>query len=152
MAVAEASFNTVKVSISFGLTSERGFDIPLMPSLSIASPSITINGSLLAFSEEPPRIRTVAPAPGAPPVDTTFTPAILPVIMSWGEVVIPLLILSGFMAVTEPVASSFFTCPYPITTTSSSSWLSSCSTTFILVAAGSSWVLYPMNEMTMMSP
>ena len=90
---------------------DKGFESPFTPSLSIANPSITINGSLLAFREEPPRTRIVAPPPGVPSLEITLTPAILPVIMSCAFVVIPLLILSGLIAVTEPVASFFFTVP-----------------------------------------
>ncbi len=110
MAVAEASFKTVKVSMSFGFTIAKGLVKPCTPLLSIASPSITINGSFLAFNDEPPRIRIVAPPPGVP-LEITFTPAILPVIISCALVITPLLILSGLMAVTDPVKSFFFTVP-----------------------------------------
>ena len=111
MAVAEASFNTVKLSMSAGLTIDNGLDKPFTPLLSIAKPSITINGSFDAFNEEPPRIRIVAPAPGVPLAEVTFTPAILPCIMSCALVTKPLFISSGFTAVTEPVKSFFLATP-----------------------------------------
>ncbi len=76
MAVAEASFSTVKVSMSFELMVLNGLAIPLMPvALSTGTPSITINGSLLADMEDPPRIRILAAEPGAPPEETTLKPA-----------------------------------------------------------------------------
>ncbi|MNR08939.1 hypothetical protein D3C85_1251180 [compost metagenome] len=64
MAVAFASFKTVKVSISFGFTNDSGLgafpiEFPLK-----GTPSITTKGSLLALSDAPPRIRMVLPTPG----------------------------------------------------------------------------------------
>ena len=73
--------------------------------------SITINGSFEALSEEPPRIRMVAPPPGVPSLVVTFTPATLPEIMSCGFTTRPLFLLSGFNADTEPVRSDFFATP-----------------------------------------
>ena len=89
MAVAEASFKTVNDSMSLGLTSDSGLFIPFVALLSIGIPSMTISGLLEAFSEAPPRIRISAPPPGSPDVVLTFTPAILPWIMSWAVVTIP---------------------------------------------------------------
>ena len=66
MAVADASFNMVNVSISFGLIKARALACPEIPPLSNGIPSITINGSLLALREAPPRIRILLPDPGAP--------------------------------------------------------------------------------------
>ncbi|CUP26161.1 Uncharacterised protein [Segatella copri] len=111
MAVAEASFNTVKLSISLGLTRERGLFTPFVLLLSIGIPSITINGLLLAVREAPPRIRICAPSPGAPVDELTFTPAILPWIISCAEVMIPWFFSSGLIAVTEPVKSFFLATP-----------------------------------------
>ena len=111
MAVAEASFNTLNDSMSWGLIIDSLFDSPFTPSLSIAIPSITIRGSLLALSDEPPRMRICAPPPGVPSLDMTLTPATLPWIMSWALPTRPLFFESGFKAVTDPVKSLFFTVP-----------------------------------------
>jgi len=111
MAVADASLRTVNVSISFGLIVLNILETPLIPSLSIGRPSITIRGLLLADKEEPPRTRIVTSPPGAPPSDVTFTPAIFPVIISVAVVVRPRFSLSGLIAVTDPVRSFFFTVP-----------------------------------------
>ena len=109
--MAEASFNTVNVSISFGLIPPITFPPPSIVELSTGTPSTTINGSLDAESDAPLLIRIVAPAPGAPELETTFTPGTLPTNASWAVVRNPLLKSSGLMAVTEPVASDFFTLP-----------------------------------------
>ena len=111
MAVAEASFSTVNDSMSLGFTSASGLFIPFVALLSIGMPSMTISGLLEAFSEAPPRIRISAPSPGAPLAVVTFTPAILPWIMSWAVVTIPWFFSSGFMATTEPVRSFFLATP-----------------------------------------
>ena len=66
MAVADASFNTVKVSISFGLMVDKAFGVPGAELLATGIPSMTISGSLLAFREEPLRMRSVEPEPGPP--------------------------------------------------------------------------------------
>ena len=68
-------------------------------------PSMTIRGSLEALKDAPPRIRIWAPSPGAPDAVLTFTPAILPWIISWAEVIRPWFFSSGFIATTEPVRS-----------------------------------------------
>ena len=104
--------------MSCGLTSDNGLVTPLTPVWSIATPSITINGLLDAFKDEPPRIRIVEPAPGVPPSFVTLTPATLPESISCALTTSPLFFPSGFRAVTEPVKSLFLTAPYPITTTS----------------------------------
>ena len=82
MAVADASFNTVKLSMSVGLTELRGFERPSTEPELMTTPSITINGSLLAVREEPPRMRMAEPPPGCPVDVATLTPATLPAIMS----------------------------------------------------------------------
>ena len=68
MAVAEASFNTCIDSISFGLTKSMSFTI---------IPSTTNSGSEL-FMVPIPRILIVTPAPGAPELELTSTPATWP--------------------------------------------------------------------------
>src|SRR5690554_558300 len=134
IAVADASFKTVKVSMSFEFILLRGSDIPLTPLvLSTGTPSITIRGSLLADIDDPPLIRIVEPAPGAPPDDTILRPATFPANISEGLVASPLLRDVASTATTDPVASSFLTDPYPITTSSSNSALSSSRTMFIVV-------------------
>jgi hypothetical protein len=54
IAAAEASFNTVKDSMSFALIKLRGLLPPAIPPLSSGTPSITIKGSLLALNEDHP--------------------------------------------------------------------------------------------------
>lgn len=111
MAVAEASFNTVKVSMSLGLIPPMRLLPPSIEELSTGTPSITISGSFEAESDAPERIRIVEPEPGAPELETTFTPATLPTRASCALDCAPLLNSSGLMADTEPVRSFFFTVP-----------------------------------------
>ena len=111
MAVAEASFSTVKLSMSSGLMEDSGSDMPEMPSLETGRPSMTMSGSLEALMEEPPRIRMVAPAPGIPEPAVTTTPALLPRRRSAGVVMTPLLISSALTVETDPVRSLFLTVP-----------------------------------------
>ena len=71
--------------MSPGFSAARGFK-PRIPSVNrvpvvasfrfvvIGTPSITYNGSLPAEMELPPRMRTMAPAPGWPLEVTTCTP------------------------------------------------------------------------------
>src|SRR5690554_4060755 len=134
IAVSDASFRTVKVSMSFEFILLSGSAIPLTPLvLSTGTPSITIRGSLLADIEDPPLIRIVEPAPGAPPEETILSPATLPANISEGFVASPLLRDVASTATTDPVASSFLTDPYPITTNSSNNSVSSSKTIFIVV-------------------
>src|SRR5687767_8967888 len=107
MAVAEASFKTVKVSMSLGFKLANGFEMPDGPELSIGNPSITIRGSLLADNEDPPRIRIVEFAPGAPLFDVTETPANFPTTKSCGDVRTPWLKSLLPRLTTAPVASFF---------------------------------------------
>ena len=90
---------------------ESMFATPLTPLLSIGTLSMTINGSLLALRDEPPRMRILALPPGVPSSLVTFTPAILPPSMSWALTTTPLFFESGLKAVTEPVRSDFFATP-----------------------------------------
>ena len=89
MAAADASFKTVKVSISFGLIKLNGLETPEIFEFSKGIPSITIKGSLLAFKEAPPRIRITLPEPGAPPLEVIDTPATLPDINCSGVAMLP---------------------------------------------------------------
>ena len=111
MAVAEASFSTVKVSMSLGLMVAKALGVPGAASLATGIPSITINGSLLAFNDAPPRMRILLPAPGCPSGDDTCSPGTLPCINSCGEVTAPLFSSSALRATTEPLKSFFLTEP-----------------------------------------
>ena len=111
MAVAEASFRTVKLSMSLGLMEESASETPLMPVSERGRPSTTTRGLLLAFREEPPRILMVLAEPGAPSPIVTTTPADLPWSRSDGDVTIPLLSWSAFTEEIEPVMSLFLTVP-----------------------------------------
>src|SRR5690606_42142909 len=83
MAVAEASLSTVNDSMSLGLMEASELALPPMVLLSIGNPSITMSGSLDALSDDPPRMRMVAPLPGAPLLVVTETPATFPTSGSW---------------------------------------------------------------------
>ena len=98
-------------SMFSGDTNDNGLLEPSVPFVSIGTPSITINGSLVAFKEAPPRIRIVAPPSGWPPFDVTTTPGAAPTRRSCAEVARPASISSGFKVEMAPVASSFFTVP-----------------------------------------
>src|SRR6478736_662415 len=138
MAVAEASFKMFIDSMSFGLIRLNGSGEPAidgLPSMFLfganGTPSTTINGSLLALSEAPPRIRIVLPEPGAPPLDVIWTPATFPEISCSGVVMAPLLKSFAVIAVTAPVRSFFLLVPYPITTISLSDEVTPDNETFI---------------------
>ena len=92
IAVEEASFNTVMLSMSLGLIILRKLlEFPEIPPCSNGTPSRTISGSLLAFNDAPPRIRIVLPAVAEPLFDIICTPEILPLISCSGLLTIPLL-------------------------------------------------------------
>ena len=94
------------LSISFGLMRLRKLPLPeTEPPTSIGMPSMTINGSLEALSEAPPRIRMVLPADGEPPLLTICTPLTLPLISSSGELMTPWLKSLLLTLDTEPVRS-----------------------------------------------
>ena len=150
--MADASFRTVKDSISDGFIVLSGLLNPSGALLPIITPSITTNGSFLADREEPPRIRIEEEEPGCPVEEATDTPATLPINISWGLTCKPRFFSSGLMAITEPVASFFLTVPYPITTTFSNIWESSARIIFISEATGNSCILYPINETEIISP
>src|SRR5690554_7636646 len=111
MAVADASFSTVKVSMSLGLTKDKKLLLPLTLLLSRGTPSTITSGSLEAFREEPPLTRMVEPLPGAPPELVITTPALLPTNKSCGEVMAPRLKSLALTTSTEPVASDLRTDP-----------------------------------------
>ncbi len=119
MAVADASLSTEKDSISFGLMVDKIPREPPTLSLDIGNPSITINGSLEALIDEPPRILIVAPEPGAPPSDVIFTPATLPLSRLSGVTILPLVKSFAVTDSTDPVASLTVVVPYPTRTISS---------------------------------
>src|SRR5690606_6749239 len=77
-AAAEASFKTLILSISLGLMVLSRFAEPDTPLLSTGTPSITINGSLLAFNDADPLIRILLPPPAAPPPGVISNPGTLP--------------------------------------------------------------------------
>ena len=77
-AVADASFNTLIDSISFGFIVLNKLPVPDIPLPSTGTPSITIKGSLLAFKDAPPRIRILLPPPADPPPEVICKPATLP--------------------------------------------------------------------------
>ena len=110
MAVADASLRMVIDSTFSGDTSARGLDEPVMPLVSIGTPSITMRGAFDAASEAPPRIWMLPPSEGLPEVVTT-TPGDAPTRRSWAEVARPASISEGLIVATDPVASLFLTTP-----------------------------------------
>ena len=97
--------------MSFGLINAKAFAWPEMPPPSIGIPSITINGSLLAFSDAPPLIRMVLPEPGAPLLLVIDTPATLPAINCSGVEIAPVLKSFEEILTTDPVKSFFLVEP-----------------------------------------
>ena len=122
--------------------------LPLIPPISRGTPSRTINGSLLAFKEAPPRIRMVLPAVGEPLLDMICTPAILPLMSCSGELIIPSLKSLLLTLATAPVRSPFREVPYPMTTTSSSVIVCGfiCNRMLLFAGMGIFTVSYPMKE------
>ena len=111
-----------------------------------------MRGLLEALREAAPRIRIVEPEPGPPSPGIIWSPGTFPLSMSWVETTAPRLSSSLLTATIEPVMSSFFTVPYPITTTSSrnsasSSKVSLCGTWDALKVC----VLYPMQLISTMA-
>ena len=128
MAVADASFNMSIDSILLGSIVASGlvelFPWPTeveTPAPVIGKPSITYNGSLLAFIEVPPRILILNEASGPPSDCTTCTPAAFEAMAPSKLVVLIFSISSDLIVDTAPVKSLRLTEPYPTTTTSSSS-------------------------------
>ena len=79
MAVAEASFKTLKLSMSLGFIKDSGLLTPAGLVLSMGTPSITISGLLLPDNEAPPLIRMFGAESGWPPFEVIRTPANFPV-------------------------------------------------------------------------
>ena len=132
MAVAAASFKTVILSISAGFRPAMA----VCPTLSISFstsilgmfvpsngiPSNTHKGSWVPFSEEVPRIRILAGAPGAPDILLTESPAICPV-NAWSMLLAAPTIWSEISIFdTAAVSLRRSTVWYPVTTTASSIW------------------------------
>ncbi len=111
IAVADASFNIEKLSISFGLIKVKGLLTPAGFKSPIGTPSIIINGLLLAFKEAPPLILILGEESGEPPLFVILTPAAFPA-NNWStETIAPLLKSLAVTNDTEPVASFFFAAP-----------------------------------------
>ena len=128
----------VNDSMSSGLSRSKGFDMAPPAPCAIGTPSMTMRGSLEALSEAEPLMRMREPEPGPPSPGVTSRPGTLPLSMSWVLTTAPLLRSSALKAMMDPVRSSFFTVPYPMTTTSSMNCESSCKVT----TAGSWDALY----------
>ena len=121
MAVAEASFKTLILSISAGFKKFNGFltalpPCPVSPPGAVFSPdngtpSTTNKGLLLARTELEPLMFTEIPAPGSPLVCCMLTPAVFPCINCSGEAITPPLKSFALTEVTEPVASLIVVVP-----------------------------------------
>ncbi len=72
---------------------------------------MTIKGSLLAFKDEPPRMRMRLPAPGIPELDVIRTPGVLPKIKASGVEKEPFWKDLVFTLTTEPVKSLMLEVP-----------------------------------------
>ena len=130
--------------MSLGLIRSSGLDIPTPAPCATGTPSMTIRGSFEALSEAEPRILILEPEPGPPSPGVTSRPATFPLSISWVFTTAPLFMSSAFIADIDPVMSSFFTVPYPITTTSSRYSVSSLRVTVPgTIEAGKVWVTYP---------
>ncbi len=137
IAEAAASFSTSYDSISFGLRFTSGFnpvsapspapteELPPVVGLVTGIPSTTTNGDVLAVIEDAPRIRIVDEEPSAPVFDVNCTPEILPWIASSAVFRDTSPRSSGLTCPIELVISRRERVPYPVTTTSSSCWVSS---------------------------
>src|SRR6187549_3749401 len=107
---AAASFNIVMVSISAGFKVfmmlldpiNELLKLPWSPEI-IGTPSITYNGSLLAFIEPIPLMRMLGVAPASPLAVVTCTPAALPTRAFWKDVLGGSLISFPLITEAEPV-------------------------------------------------
>jgi len=104
IAVADASFKTVKDSISLGLILAKIPLEPPTPSFVIGNPSITIKGLLEALIEDPPLILISDPDPGAPLV-VTVTPATRPCNKFSAVTILPFVKSLAVTDSIDPVAS-----------------------------------------------
>ena len=125
-------------SISAELSKRSSF------TLSYSTPSIMINGSVELADTAPRSFIPQLSSPGAPEERVIITPGTCPCNACTGLDIAPLFssILSE-TTVTAPVNVSFFCEPYPTTTTSSRTSLSSCifTLTIICVPTSTSWSL-----------
>ena len=130
-------------SISCGLIVENW-------SFANGTPSTTINGDMLWFTEPAPLIFMEKRPSRLPPVWATCTPLALPCNASAKLVTGRLWISFSEMVVTAPVRSFFLAVPYPITTTSFIFEKSSvnCTTIFVLPFNSTSWVTNPTDDTT----
>ena len=119
IAVADASFKTVILSISAGLIEFKAFLEPPTPPSFNGTPSTTINGEFVKDKDPKPRILMAWPSPGAPLPEVTETPASFPDISCSGDKTGPVLKSSDVIRSAAPVRSSLVTEPYPINRTSS---------------------------------
>src|SRR5678815_2883489 len=97
--------------MSLGFNKANPLATPDTRELDNGIPSITISGSLLAFNEEPPRIRIVLPEPGAPSFGVMDTPATFPAINCSGETMAPFWKSLAVTDTTDPVRSFFLAVP-----------------------------------------
>ena len=130
-AVADASFRTEMLSISFASSCEK----------ERSTPSTRTSGSAL-FRDPTPRMRiTGSSAPGIPEGCTADTPGRLPcrafATFGTGDFISP----SPLTAETAPVMVTFFCWPYAMTTDSSRASASVSMLTVILAVAGIARVL-----------
>ena len=141
MAVAEASFKTVKDSISSTFTS----------SISRSKPSTNTKAAVLAPNVEILRIQNSDTLPGRPEVCIAITPGTTPAKPSATDVEGTDFNASISTLVIAPVTAIFFCAPVPVTTTSSIiveedsfmvTFTTRCSFT------KTSWVSYPIYEKT----
>lgn len=114
IAVADASLRTSMFSMSLGLIIDNGLSTVLLPEFAslfgvpLASngmPSITYSGCVLVLVEFAPRIVILIPAPGAPSLRLTCTPAILPCSPLPKSVGVPRISSSELMEAMAPVRS-----------------------------------------------
>ena len=145
--VADASFKTVKDSISFGLIERK-------LSLFDGKPSITYKGSEFPVIDPTPLMITVDFAPGCPVLAEIFTPANCP----W--IVLITLALGLFPIVSEETeaidvtAFFFVTLRYPCEIKTSCNLTPSCNFTFTVLEAPTLAVVsvIPTKEKTKTSP
>ena len=134
-----ASFNTDMLSISSGFTIEMSVTSTL---------STNMSGLDSPFGEPMlPRILMVGAPPISPELVVMVSPGTEPCKARPISVIGRLsIVLFTSTEATAPVKFTFFCEPYPTTTTSSKSSVSSFNITFSIGVALTSWVLYPTKE------
>ena len=137
--LAAASFNTDMLSISSGFTIEMSVTSTL---------STNMSGLDSPFGEPMlPRILMVGAPPISPELVVMVSPGTEPCKARPISVIGRLsIVLFTSTEATAPVKFTFFCEPYPTTTTSSKSSVSSFNITFSIGVALTSWVLYPTKE------